>query len=143
MTGPEAERAADLHREGLAAGWAGRPWSAREMLDFAAAPGAVVILETDGLLLGRVAGPEAEVATLCVRPAFRRAGLARLLLRRFHEDAAAAGAEEAFLEVAEPNLAARALYRSEGWEEVGRRRGYYRQPAGAAADALVLRRGLP
>lgn len=141
MTGPEAERAAALHREGFADA-AGRPWSAREMSDFAAAPGALVILEADGLLLGRVAGPEAEVATLCVRPAARRAGLARRLLRRFHDEVAAAGAEEAFLEVAETNLPARALYRAEGWEEVGRRRAYYRLPAGGASDALVLRRAL-
>ena len=52
------------------------------------------------------------------------------------------GAATAFLEVAEPNLAARALYARSGFHEAGRRRGYYRDPAGRAVDALVLSKPL-
>jgi [ribosomal protein S18]-alanine N-acetyltransferase len=44
-----------------------------------------------------------------------------------------------FLDVAEGNGPAAALYRGLGFAEVGRRRRYY--PDGA--DALVLRRDLP
>jgi ribosomal-protein-alanine N-acetyltransferase len=40
-----------------------------------------------------------------------------------------------FLEVAEPNMAARALYAGAGAKDVGRRRRYYAD----GADALVLR----
>jgi ribosomal-protein-alanine N-acetyltransferase len=43
-----------------------------------------------------------------------------------------------FLEVAEANAAARALYAAAGFAEVGRRRRYYAD----GGDALVLRRGL-
>jgi len=45
----------------------------------------------------------------------------------------------AFLEVRESNDAARGLYGSRGFSEIGRRRGYYRRPV---EDALVMRRVL-
>jgi ribosomal-protein-alanine N-acetyltransferase len=41
-----------------------------------------------------------------------------------------------YLEVRESNTAARRLYASRGFEEMGRRRGYYKRPA---EDAIVLR----
>ena len=44
-------------------------------------------------------------------------------------------AEEAFLEVAHDNLAARRLYQATGWLEAGVRRRYY----GPATDAIVMR----
>ena len=47
----------------------------------------------------------------------------------------------AFLEVAEDNAAARALYRAAGWNETGRRRGYYPRPGGAL-DAITLAKPL-
>ena len=56
--------------------------------------------------------------------------------------ARAAGAESAFLEVAEGNAVALALYRGVGFAETGRRRAYYAHADRAAEDALVLRRDL-
>jgi len=52
--------------------------------------------------------------------------------------AAALGAERMFLEVAEGNVAARALYARAGFSEAGRRRGYYSRNDGSREDALVL-----
>jgi ribosomal-protein-alanine N-acetyltransferase len=49
------------------------------------------------------------------------------------------GAREAFLEVRVDNEPARALYRSEGFDEVGRRRGYY---DGGRVDAVTMRKEL-
>ena len=46
---------------------------------------------------------------------------------------------EVYLEVRDSNERARQLYGSRGFEEVGRRREYYRRPA---EDAIVLRRTL-
>jgi len=54
-------------------------------------------------------------------------------------EAESRGAESMFLEVRESNRAARALYASRGFEEISRRRGYYRTPV---EDALVLRRAM-
>jgi len=47
------------------------------------------------------------------------------------------GVRAAFLEVRESNTAARALYGSRGFREIGRRKNYYRRPV---EDALVMRR---
>jgi len=140
MTPAEADDAAALHAEAFGA--AGRAWSAAEILALATRPGAVTVTETDGLLLGVAAGGEAELLTLAVRPAARRRGVARRLLRAFAVRAAAAGAEAAFLEVAADNQPARALYVAEGWGLAGRRRGYYMRSKGPAVDALILRREL-
>ena len=43
-----------------------------------------------------------------------------------------------FLEVAEDNAAARALYATAGFAEAGRRRGYYAAADGGRRDALLL-----
>ncbi len=47
------------------------------------------------------------------------------------------GVKAAFLEVRESNAAARGLYGSRGFREIGRRKNYYRRPV---EDALVMRR---
>ena len=52
--------------------------------------------------------------------------------------AAARGATRVFLEVAEDNLAARALYERTGFVEAGRRPGYYAAADGGRRDALLL-----
>lgn len=91
-----------------------------------------------GFVLVRVAAEEAEILTLAVHPGSRRQGHGRALLGDAMVGAAARGARAMFLEVAESNAAARALYAAAGFTEVGRRRRYY--PDGG--DALVLRRTL-
>jgi ribosomal-protein-alanine N-acetyltransferase len=139
VTAAEAEAAAALHAAAFDAAAAARPWKAAEFLSFTASPGAFALVEPQALLLGRVAGPEADLATLAVHPQARRRGLARRLLDRFAAKAKAMGAEAAFLEVAEGNAPARALYAAAGWSEVGRRRGYYKRSCGTPEDALVLR----
>lgn len=91
-----------------------------------------------GLVLARVAVDESEVLTLGVAPWARRMGLGRALLDRAMKAVAARGAVSMLLEVADANVAARALYAGRGFAVVGRRRRYY--PGGG--DALVLRAAL-
>jgi len=91
-----------------------------------------------GMILARVAADELEVLALAVAPAARRRGLGRALLAAALGWGVAQGATAAFLEVAEDNAAARALYAAAGFAVVGRRRRYY----ASGADALVLRRPL-
>jgi ribosomal-protein-alanine N-acetyltransferase len=97
----------------------------------------------DGALLGwagvRVIADEAEILTVGVVPQVRRRGIARTLLVALLDAARTRGAQRAYLEVRTDNEAARALYRSEGFAEIGTRRGYY--DAGRA-DAVVMSREL-
>lgn len=82
---------------------------------------------------------EVELGNLAVDPDHRRQGVARRLLHEVLASARREGAAALYLEVRESNRAARSLYGTEGFRNVGRRRGYYRSPA---EDALVLRRTL-
>jgi ribosomal protein S18 acetylase RimI-like enzyme len=77
-----------------------------------------------------------HVMNLTVAPELRGRGLGRFLLGLARDLAVRRGALEAYLEVREGNRAARALYRSAGFSEVGRRPGYYTRPP---EDALILR----
>jgi ribosomal-protein-alanine N-acetyltransferase len=97
-----------------------------------------LIDERGGMLLGRVVASEAEVLTLAVTASARRQGIATALLRAAKARVRAAGGTVMFLEVATGNAAALALYRREGFVEVGRRRRYYADKS----DALVLRTNL-
>jgi ribosomal-protein-alanine N-acetyltransferase len=97
----------------------------------------------DGELLGwagiMVIADAAEILTVGVVPSARRRGIARALLDALLDQAKARGAREAFLEVRIDNDAARKLYETAGFVEVGLRRGYY--DAGRV-DAVVMKRAV-
>jgi ribosomal-protein-alanine N-acetyltransferase len=121
------------------------PWPAAAFTSLPENPSvffAVARSGVDGQLSGYVVAwhvmDEAELANLAVEPAARRRGVGSLLLDHMIDDAAGRGAARLFLEVRESNDAARRLYASRGFEEVGRRTKYYRSPD---EDALILRRG--
>ena len=97
-----------------------------------------LIAERGGMLLGRSVADEAEVLTLAVIPSLRRQGIGTALLGTAKAHVRALGGKALYLEVAIHNAAALALYRREGFVEVGRRRRYYAD----ASDALVLRSDL-
>ncbi len=79
--------------------------------------------------------PEWELENIAVLPEFRRHGLGHQLLSALLEHARLQEAERIFLEVRESNLAAVRLYEAAGFEQLGRRRGYYLNPT---EDALTL-----
>ncbi len=111
-------------------------WSAAAFAAQLALPGVFGLLdERGGLALARVVADEAELLTISVHPEAQRLGIGRALLTAVLSEAARRGARAVFLEVAESNAPARALYASLAFEPVGRRPGYY-----ASADALVLSR---
>ena len=82
---------------------------------------------------------EAEVANVAVNPEARGRGVGARLLDEALDVARSRGVSAVYLEVRDSNTAARALYASRGFEQVGRRRRYYRRPV---EDALVMRREL-
>jgi ribosomal-protein-alanine N-acetyltransferase len=95
--------------------------------------------------LGRVYGfiicwvilTDMHLLNLAVLPERRRLGLAGMLLENALADFARKGGGIVNLEVRPSNLAAQELYRSFGFEEVGRRRQYYRRDN---EDAILMAR---
>jgi [ribosomal protein S18]-alanine N-acetyltransferase len=79
---------------------------------------------------------EGEVGNVAVHPDARGRGIGARLLDAALAEAGRRGVETVFLEVRESNDAARRLYGSRGFVEVGRRKRYYRRPD---EDALVMR----
>jgi len=78
-------------------------------------------------------GDEAEILNIAVDPEYRRRGIGAALLDRVCAEAQGA----IFLEVAETNAPAIALYRKQGWVEAGVRQGYYSQ---GTVNAVVMKK---
>lgn len=78
---------------------------------------------------------EAEIANIAVHESVRRRGVGAALLDASLAAARAHGAGNVYLEVRPSNVAARALYESRGFVQIGVRRRYYRRPV---EDAIVL-----
>lgn len=129
----DAGALAALHAEAFDA-----PWNTAAFAALLDQPGVFAVREAGGFILCRIVLEEAEILTLAVRPDARRAGLASRLTQAAADLAAHGGADRIFLEVAEDNTAARALYDRLDFVQTGRRRGYYARADGSPADALLL-----
>ena len=80
---------------------------------------------------------EGYIANVAVHPGYRRKGIARTLLQHVKEYARQNSLSFLTLEVRPSNGPAATLYRSEGFLEAGRRKGFYSNPR---EDALILTR---
>lgn len=118
------------------------PWSASSIASELDNPLSLwLVWEEDGMAAAYLGvqrvPPQADVMNVAVSPALRRRGIARALFaeleRRLPE------IDELFLEVRASNSGAIALYRTLGFEQVGRRPNYYLDPR---EDALILRKEL-
>lgn len=127
------DRLAEIHATAFE-----RPWDAATFENLCEQAGVLALGERDGFILIRTVADEAEILTLAVRPEARRRGVGAGLVRAGADAARSAGATKLFLEVAEDNPTALALYRSVGFVEDGRRKGYYPRPEGPSAAALLL-----
>lgn len=78
---------------------------------------------------------EAHIATIAVHPDFRQQGIGSRLLVKSLESVIQRGAEQATLEVRASNHAAQSLYKSFGFEVVGRRPRYYKDNS---EDAILM-----
>ena len=121
-------------------------WNEAAMAEILTMPGsfgalALVGDQPVGLVIVLAVTTEAEILTLAVLPKFRCRGMAGRLLAWVADRLSGAGCQRLLLEVAEDNVAARALYGKFGFAQVGRRPSYYRRLAGTAA-AMVLARTL-
>ena len=121
------------------------PWSRTNFADSLVAGYDAWVFEdaagTIGYAIVMWAADEVHLLNLCVAVARQGQGLGRRLLAWLCADAQARGARGMLLEVRPSNLAALALYRSDGFDEIGLRKGYY-PSGGAREDAVVLFRTL-
>lgn len=90
----------------------------------------------NGFVSGRVAAQELHINNIGVHESARRRGIGDALLEAAIATGERQGARGAILEVRAGNIAAQALYRGFGFEVVGRRRWYYREPV---EDALLMK----
>jgi len=118
------------------------PWSDAEFASLLAQPGVAGLLwnaaEPQGFILIRAVADEAEILTLAVAPAYRRRGVAALLLDEATRLLRAGGTHRLFLEVAADNAAAIGLYEKAGFSATGRRTGYYARAGAASMDAVIM-----
>lgn len=80
---------------------------------------------------------EAHLLIIAVDPEVQGQGLGRYFLHGLFAQAIALGSEQMFLEVRVSNAGARHLYESLGFQEIGRRKNYYRCQDGRE-DAVVM-----
>ena len=133
--GREAPQLAAIHAAAFPAGAA---WSAGTIATLLAMEGIFGLHGPGGFILARRVLDEAEILTLAVHPEHRQQGLGQALVETAALAAATAGAKVMFLEVAEDNAPAMALYARTGFSRAGLRRDYY----APGRHAWLLRRSL-
>jgi ribosomal-protein-alanine N-acetyltransferase len=133
--------AADIHKAFFA-----RSWGEAEIADMLRQTATVADVATDGpgktlygFSISRVLAPEAELLTIAVGRGWQGAGIGRMLLAAHLGRLATQRVSHVFLEVDEGNAPALKLYQSFGFQQVGKRPGYYPGKDGSRATALVLR----
>ena len=90
------------------------------------------VAEEDGEVLGYCGFlyvlDEAEIPNVCVKASVRKQGIGKQMMTVLIEEAAKLGMAVLYLEVRESNRAARSLYESLGFVEIGIRKNFYEQP---------------
>ncbi|GAA3863247.1 GNAT family N-acetyltransferase [Celeribacter arenosi] len=136
MSSPDFEALARVHAQTFDTP---PPWSARDFAEMLASERVFLVAPAPmAFALGRVVVDEAELLTLAVAPDAQGRGFGRAAFLAYESEAMARGATRSFLDVAQTNTRALALYRSAGYDESGRRRAYYRTRDGSGVDAIIM-----
>ncbi|MDB5747917.1 MAG: ribosomal-protein-alanine acetyltransferase [Massilia sp.] len=123
------------------------PWSRANFADSLAAGYDAWLLrdplgELAGYFLLMYALDEAHLLDVAVAGERHGTGLGRYLLETLCARARAMGAGSVLLEVRPTNERAVAVYKRFGFDEIGRRKGYYPAHEGKREDAIVMRHTL-
>lgn len=118
------------------------PWSERSIESELTNPLALWLVAVDN---DRVAGyvgsqsvmGEADMMNLAVDPEYRRMGVGKKLVEKLIDALSEEAVHSLTLEVRASNAGAISLYEKMGFQQVGRRPGYYSNPK---EDALILRK---
>ncbi|WP_288380415.1 ribosomal protein S18-alanine N-acetyltransferase [uncultured Massilia sp.] len=120
------------------------PWSRANFTEsLASGYDAWTVRDAGGVLAGyyllMYAVDEAHLLDVAVAAGRQRQGLGRYLLDCIGARAREQGMLSVLLEVRPSNERALAVYRRYGYQEIGRRKGYYPARAGQREDAIVMR----
>ena len=118
------------------------PWSEKSILSELENPLSCWLVAMDGERLAGYVGSqtvlgETDMMNLAVDPDYRRKGLGKELILSLIEALRQRGSRCLTLEVRDSNAPARALYEGLGFQEIGRRKNYYRNPK---EDALIYKK---
>lgn len=120
------------------------PWTRQNFLDALTAGYPAFCCRVDSILVAfifsMVVLDEIHILNITVLPDYCRQGIGSLMLLYVHQFALRKGVKVAFLEVNQNNTGALLFYRAHGYQEVGKRKGYYPSIDGGREDALILRR---
>lgn len=124
----------------------GEAWTPSQVTGVMAMPGVWLTIaeaegEAAGFAMSRAILDEAELLLLAVRPASRRRGVGRQLLRSAMAEARHRGVVRMHLEVRAGNEAT-GLYRLAGFAKIGERRNYYKGSGGKLFDAQTFQTNL-
>jgi ribosomal-protein-alanine N-acetyltransferase len=122
------------------------PWSEGIVRDCLRVGYLCRVAESEGEIVGygivAMGAGEAHILNICIAGHVRGRGIGRRMMQLLLERSLQAGMQDVFLEVRPSNPHAISLYQSLGFNEVGRRRGYYQAETGRE-DALVLKLSFP
>lgn len=113
-----------------------KPWGVADFAELKKS-GCEIIASQNGFIVYRAVADEAEIITIGVAPEARRAGIAAAMIGIMEADLKKRGITHIFLEVAEDNASAHALYEQCGFVIVGRRPKYY-----DGVDAIMMRKDI-
>lgn len=118
------------------------PWSEKSVASELENPLSLWLVATEqDRVLGYVGSQtvlgESDMMNLAVAPAARCQGIGRQLVEALAEALQEKGSHCLTLEVRQSNLPAQKLYGALGFQQIGRRPGYYSNPK---EDALILRK---
>ena len=137
MNEAHIQAVAQLERENFSLPWSENVLSAELRNPLSLWLVAVRNGEVVGYVGAQIVPDEADMMNIAVSDFHRRKGIARSLILELLAQLQAQGVCSLTLEVRASNDAAISLYKGLGFQQVGRRPGYYKMPK---EDALILRK---
>lgn len=129
LTARDAKSMAEIHAASFERGWDALEMSQHISKDICLGLGDPL----QCFIICNSAADQADVLTIATRPDFRRQGLGAQLLDAAMRHLAGDNISTVFLDVAEDNQGAIALYKKAGFQPIGRRPAYYKREKGRVA----------
>jgi len=121
-----------------AAAFGGKGWPVADFERYLGEPSILIHGDDRCFAVFRLLGPEAEILTLATSPSVQREGQATAMLSGALAILAAHNVQTVFLDVADDNTAALALYARAGFARYATRANYYSNGASAICMKAVL-----